>query len=385
MSKDAESRERPSALEHVPLEEAPGGRKALEPSGRDAVAIIGMGCRFPGGANSPKAFWQLLRDGQDAIQEIPADRFRVERFYDQDPDAPGKISIRHGGFINQIQDFDSDFFHISPREVVSLDPQQRLLLEVSWEALENAGLAPERLAGSQTGVFIGICSSDYSQLLLAREHAEIDVYLGSGIAHSVASGRLSYLLGLQGPSLSVDTACSSSLVAVHLACQSLLCGECNLALVGGVNLILAPEIYMIFSRARMLAADGRCKTFDAAANGYVRGRRLWRRRAQASVRCRGGRRHDSGADIRGSAVNHDGRSSGLTVPNGLAQEAVMREALDELWDCPDAKLVMWRPTGLGQSLGDPIEVEALGSCFGARAVAGTDAVDMGSVKTNLAT
>jgi acyl transferase domain-containing protein len=211
----------------------------------------------------------LLHDGVDAITEVPPDRWDIASYYDPNPDAPGKMYSRHGGFVQQLQEFDPHFFGISPREALSLDPQQRLLLEVSWEALEHANLVPERLSGSQTGVFVGICSHDYAQILGDRE-LEIDAYLGTGNAHSVAAGRLSYLLGLRGPSLAIDTACSSSLVTVHLACQSLRQGECNIALAGGVNRILTPKMSINFSKARMLAPDGRCKTFDATADGYVR-------------------------------------------------------------------------------------------------------------------
>ncbi|GET43761.1 polyketide synthase [Microseira wollei NIES-4236] len=244
--------------------------KNLEQAKTEPIAIIGMGCRFPGGADNPEAFWQLLRNGVDAIAEVPSDRWNLDAYYDSNPDALGKMYTRHGGFVDPLREFDPLFFGISPREAVSLDPQQRWLLETSWEALENAGVAPDQLAGSQTGVFVGICSNDYFQRLLTREATEIDAYLATGTSHSVASGRLSYILGLQGPSLSVDTACSSSLVAVHLACSSLRNKECNLALVGGVNHLISPELSINFSKAGMLSANGRCKTFDAAADGFVR-------------------------------------------------------------------------------------------------------------------
>ncbi len=352
----------------------------LESAKTEPIAIVGLGCRFPGGANNPEAFWQLLHDGIDAIGEVPADRWDIDAYYDPNPDTPGKMYTRYGGFVERLDEFDSQFFNISPREAISLDPQQRLLLEVSWEALENAGLATERLAGSSTGVFIGICSNDYSQRLLARESTEIDAYLGTGNCHSVASGRLSYLLGFNGPSLAVDTACSSSLVAVHLAIASLRNGECNLALAGGVNQLLAPEVTINFSKARMLSRDGRCKTFDATADGYIRaegcGIVILKRLSDAL--------NDGDnilALIRGSAINHDGRSSGLTVPNGPSQQAVIRQALENARVKPE-QISYIEAHGTGTSLGDPIEIGALGGVF-AKNRSPEESLAIGSVKTNI--
>jgi acyl transferase domain-containing protein len=230
---------------------------ALEQAQTEPVAVIGLSCRFPGGADNASAFWQLLRNGVDAITEIPADRWEIDRYYDRDPLASGKMSTRWGGFLSGIDQFAPDFFGISPREAISMDPQQRLLLEVGWEALEDAGQAPDRLEGSRTGVFVGISSFDYAQFLLNRNQAEIDAYLAQGISHSAAAGRLAYFFGLQGPTLSVDTACSSSLVAVHLGVQSLRQEECQMALVGGVNVILLPELLISFSKSQLMAADGR--------------------------------------------------------------------------------------------------------------------------------
>jgi malonyl CoA-acyl carrier protein transacylase len=352
---------------------------AVETAKTEPIAIIGLGCRFPG-ADDPDAFWQLLIQGMDAITEVPPDRWDIDAFYDPDPHAPGKMSTRYGGFVRQLYEFDPHFFGLSPREAVTLDPQQRLLLEVSWEALEQAGLSPDRLAGSQTGVFVGICSSDYSQILLDRGVEAIDAYMGTGNTHSVAAGRLSYLLGLQGPSLSVDTACSSSLVTVHLACQSLRNGECDLALVGGVNRILTPEATINFSKAQMLAADGRCKTFDADANGYVRaegcGMVVLKRLSQALAD-----RDNILALIKGSAINQDGRSSGLTVPNGPAQQALIRQALQSSGLEPsDVSYI--EAHGTGTALGDPIEVGALGAVFG-EGRSPQDPLVIGSVKTNI--
>src|SRR3954451_10274381 len=237
----------------------------------EPIAVIGLGCRYPGGIHDADSFWELLRTGRDAIREVPPDRWDVDDYYSADPDAPGKIVTRCGGFIDGIDQFDPHFFGIAPREAVSLDPQHRLLLEVAWEALETAGLAADRLRGSRTGVFTGIASNEYGHLLMAGGPEKIDSYMGSGNAHSVAAGRLSYVFGFEGPCLAIDTACSSSLVAVHLACQSLRLGECELALAGGVNLLLSPEPTINFSKARMMSPDGRCKTFDASADGYVRG------------------------------------------------------------------------------------------------------------------
>ena len=323
----------------------------------DPIAVVGLSCRFPGGDN-PEAFWRLLEQGREAIGEIPRDRWDIDAYYDPDPAAPGKMYVRRGGFLEGIDRFDAAFFGIVPREAVSLDPQQRLLLEVAWEALEHAGLAAERLAGSRTGVFIGICVSDYASVCWRAGQAAVDAYLSTGTALSVAAGRLSYLLGLQGPSLAIDTACSSSLVAVHQACRSLRSGECDRALAGGVNLMLTPATTINFCKARMLAPDGRCKTFDAAADGYVRGEGcgvvVLKRLCDAQ---RDGDRVL--ALIRGSAVNQDGRSGGLTVPNGPAQQAVIREAPGRRRRRCRTRSATSRRTAPGTSLGDPIEVQAL--------------------------
>ncbi|MEO8057469.1 MAG: SDR family NAD(P)-dependent oxidoreductase [Burkholderiales bacterium] len=362
------------ALEmHEQIEAA--GERAREP-----IAVIGMGCRFPGGADSPDAFWQLLREGRDAIREVPAERWDIDAYFDADPDAPAKMSARNGGFLDQIDGFDPAFFGISPREALTMDPQQRLVLEVAWEAIEHAGIGPEQLAGSATGVFLGVCNSDHFQRVIDRGSEAIDAYLASGNAHSVASGRIAYFLGLQGPALSIDTACSSSLVALHLACQSLRNGESRLALCGGVNLMCSPETTIALTKAHMLAPDGRCKTFDAAADGFSRGEGcgviLLKRLAEAQA--------DGDrvlAVIRGTASNQDGRSGGLTVPNGPAQEAVIRAALADAGLAP-ADIGYVEAHGTGTTLGDPIEVRALAGALGpGRAV---DApLLLGSVKTNI--
>jgi 3-oxoacyl-[acyl-carrier-protein] synthase II len=362
----------------VALKQMQAKLEALESAKYEPIAIVGMGCRFPGGADSPEAFWNLLRDGVDAIAEVPQDRWNVDAYYDSNPDTPGKICNRYGGFVSHLQEFDAQFFRIAPREALSLDPQQRLLLEVSWEALENAAIAPERLVGTQTGVFIGICSTDYWHRLLERNPHEIDAYLTTGNTHSLASGRISYILGFTGPSLSVDTACSSSLVSVHLACKSLHDRECNLALAGGVNCILSPQVSINFSKAKMLSPEGRCKSFDAEANGFVRaegcGIVVLKRLSDAIA---------SGDNILalicGSAVNQDGRTSGLTVPNGPSQQAVILQALNN--SRIEASQISYLEThGTGTALGDPIEIGALGEVFGKRQI---EPLIVGSVKTNI--
>lgn len=353
---------------------------AMEQARREPIAIIGMACRYPGGVNSPDDYWKLLSSGVDAITEIPKDRWNIDSFYDPDPDAAGKILTRFGGFIDQFDQFDPQFFGISPREAEGMDPQHRLLLEVAWEALEHAGQAPDKLTGSSTGVFTGISVSDYYQIMTSQEHDKLDVYLAQGTAHSAASGRISYLLGLQGPAISIDTACSSSLVATHLAVQSLRTGECRMAIAGGVNTILLPEVHISFSRARMISGDGRCKTFDARADGFVRsegcGMVVLKRLSDALA--------DGDnilAVIRGSAVNQDGRSSGLTAPNGLAQEAVIRSALTN--GGVDSSWIGYVEThGTGTSLGDPIEVQALGAVLGTNR-SQDRRLKIGSVKTNM--
>ncbi|PMB07900.1 polyketide synthase, partial [Fischerella thermalis CCMEE 5196] len=345
----------------------------------EPIAIVGMGCRFPGGADTPENLWQLLRNGHDGITETPSDRWSTETFYHNNPATPGKMSTRYGGFIGHLKEFDADFFGIAPREAISLDPQQRLLLEVTWEALENAHILPEKLINTNTGVFIGISSNDYTTHLLNRPVTDIDAYLATGNSHSTAAGRISYILGLTGPSLAVDTACSSSLVAVHLACQSLRQGECQLAVVGGVNRILSPEFTINFSQARMLAADGRCKTFDAKADGFVRsegcGVIILQKLSDAQ---------SAGnpilAVIQGSAVNQDGRSSGLTVPNGPAQQAVIRQALKNATLEP-SDITYIEAHGTGTALGDPIEIGALGAVFGESHQ--KSPLLVGSLKTNI--
>jgi acyl transferase domain-containing protein len=344
----------------------------------EQIAIVGMGLRFPG-AKDPESFWKLLSEGVDAITEIPADRWNIDEFYDPKPATPGKMIAKYGGFVDQVDRFDPKFFGISPREAESIDPQQRLTLEVAWEALENAGIAPDKLSGSQTGVFIGIGNYDYGKLQ-SQNLDRLNAYDGPGGTLGVAANRLSYVLDLRGPSLVVETSCSSSLVAVHLACQSLQTGESNLCLVGGVSLILSPESNIIFSHAQMMAADGRCKTFDAKADGYVRGEGcgiiVLKRLAEAI------RDEDNIlAAIKGSAVNQDGLSNGLTAPNGPAQQAVIRKALDNAGVAP-ARISYVEAHGTGTSLGDPIEIKSLQAVL-MEGRQPTQTCHIGSVKTNI--
>ena len=361
----------------------------VQQSKKEPIAIIGIGCRFPGGANDPDAFWELLRQGIDATVEVPPERWDIDDYYHPTPGSPGKMYVRRGNFLDEIDKFDAEFFGIAPKEAVSIDPQQRLLLEVSWEALENAGISPNKQKGSCNGVFVGINTSDYMQLQMNSDNANaLGAYFFTGNTSSVAAGRLSYHLGWQGPAMAIDTACSSSLVAVHLACQSLRAKECKLAIAGGVNLILSPQGNLILSQMRALAADGRCKTFDAAADGYGRGEgcgMVVLKRLSDAV---------SDGDnilavIRGSAVNHDGRSSGLTVPNGLAQQEVIRAALANANVAPK-QISYVEVHGTGTSLGDPIEVEALAEvlnqeryCYRNAPLSTAQPLTIASVKTNI--
>lgn len=363
------------------LDEAVGKLEAVERSKTEPIAIIGMSCRFPGGANDPETFWQILINGVDAITEVPPERWNVDDHYDPNPDTPGKMYTRHGGFLEQVDSFDSEFFGISPREAVRIDPQQRLLLEAAWEALENAGLIPNQQAVSQTGVFVGITTNDYARLLMpSGALSQIDAYYITGNPLNAVAGRLSYTLGLQGPCMAIDTACSSSLVAVHLACQSLRNGECQKALAGGVNLILSPENTIALSKAKMMAANGRCKTFDAEADGIVRGEGcgiLVLKRLSDAV----ADGDNILALIRGSAVNQDGTSSGFTVPNKAAQETLIRQALARAKVDP-SEVDYVEAHGTGTPLGDPIEVRALGAVLG-EGRSSELPLKIGSVKTNI--
>jgi acyl transferase domain-containing protein/nucleoside-diphosphate-sugar epimerase len=346
----------------------------------DPIAIIGMGCRLPGGAADPQTFWQLLHDGIDAVREVPPARWDVEALYDPDPSAPGKTATKWGGFLDAIDGFDAAFFGILPREAERMDPQQRLFLEVAIEALDHAGLPRERLAGSRTGAFVASYYNEYAQLQY-NDPQRIDARTLTGTVHSVLVNRLSYLLDLRGPSISIDTACSSSLVAIHLACQSLRTGECDVALAGGVSLMVSEAQMISLSKVGFMAPDGRCKTFDAKADGFGRGEGcgvlVLKRLADAVA--------DGDrvlAVVRGSAVNQDGRSTVLAAPNGLAQQALIREALANAQvDAADVGYI--EAHGTGTALGDPIEVEALAATVGAPAD-GAPTCWIGAAKANIA-
>jgi malonyl CoA-acyl carrier protein transacylase len=367
---------------YIALKKAQEKILQFETAQHEPIAIIGMGCRFPGGANDPTQYWNILKNGIDTTTSVPADRWDAAAYYDPDPDVPGKMYTTQGGFINLPLDrFDAEFFNLSPKETNSLDPQHRLLLEVSWEALENAGIDVSTLLKSQTGVFIGISSDDYT---FAHRHSgdykKINAYAMSGSTLSTASGRISYVFGLEGPSMAIDTACSSSLIALHLACQSLRAKDSDLALVGGVNLILTPEKHICFSKLQALSPDGRCKTFDASANGYARGEGcgvVVLKRLSDAVK-------DGDrilAVVKGTAINQDGKSSGLTVPNTLAQQKVMRQALENARVEP-AEITYIEAHGTGTALGDPIEIEAIGKVFKANHTFDLPLL-IGSVKTNV--
>src|SRR5271167_275945 len=348
----------------------------------EPIAVVGMGCRLPGGVNTPAQYWRLLQDGVSGVVRVPSERWDADAFFSDDHSVPGTICSPEGGFLTSWRpdEFDAEFFGISPREAAAMDPQQRLLLEVAWEALENAGITAQAIRGTQTSVFVGMTTCDYALTLAGRlPPEEVDPHLPFGNAPNFAAGRLSYFLGVHGPAVVIDTACSSSLVAVHLACQSLRRRESDQALAAGVNLILSPGNSIATSRWGMLAPDGRCKTFDADANGYVRsegcGVVVLKRLSDAL------RDGDSVlAVIRGSAVNQDGPSSGQTVPNGPAQQALLRAALAAARLQP-ADIDYIEAHGTGTALGDPIELDALSQVFGERDSSAP--LVLGSVKTNL--
>ncbi|CNM32432.1 phenolpthiocerol synthesis type-I polyketide synthase PPSB [Mycobacterium tuberculosis] len=342
----------------------------------EPVAVVGIGWRFPGDVDGPESFWDFLVAGRNAISTVPADRWDAEAFYHPDPLTPGRMTTKWGGFVPDVAGFDAEFFGITPREAAAMDPQQRMLLEVAWEALEHAGIPPDSLGGTRTAVMMGVYFNEY-QSMLAASPQNVDAYSGTGNAHSITVGRISYLLGLRGPAVAVDTACSSSLVAVHLACQSLRLRETDLALAGGVSITLRPETQIAISAWGLLSPQGRCAAFDAAADGFVRGEGagvVVLKRLTDAVR-------DGDqvlAVVRGSAVNQDGRSNGVTAPNTAAQCDVIADALRSGDVAPDSVNYV-EAHGTGTVLGDPIEFEALAATYGH----GGDACALGAVKTNI--
>ncbi|HZN93039.1 MAG TPA: beta-ketoacyl synthase N-terminal-like domain-containing protein, partial [Myxococcales bacterium] len=350
-----------------------------KPRAPEPIAIIGMGCRFPGTAVSPAAYWQMLQEGGSAIREVPASRWNPDAYYSPDPDAPGKSVSRWGGFLSAVEWFDADLFGIPPRQAAHTDPQHRVLLEVTFEALEDAGMPPLDLAGTRAGVYVGISLLDYAFLQVARLD-RIEGLSTPGLGLHGAAGRVSHAFGLEGPSIAVDTACSSSLVSVHLACQALRSAEVDMALASGVNLILSPVNTVAISKLRLLSPDGRTRPFDSNANGYTRsegcGVLVLKRLSDALV--------DGDrvlAVIRGSAVNQDGRATGYAVPSGHAQRAVLKGALENA-GMAAADIGYVEAQGTGTPLGDAVEADALADVFG-RSRTHDHPLIVGAVKGNL--
>ena len=368
-------------LRRLKAENADLKAAASAPAAREAIAIVGMACRFPGDSSNPRRYWDMLREGRCAVTPVPEDRREAFGEFAQPADEEGRRGVELGSFIEAPELFDAAFFGISPLEARSLDPQQRLLLELAWECLEEAGISPEAIQGHEVGVFVGMSGIDYAlKLFNPGQRDQIDAYFGTGTTQSPAAGRLSYFLKTTGPSMVVDTACSSSLVALHLACEALRRGECEAALVGGVNRILIPDLSVNFAESGLLAADGRCYTFDSRASGYARGEGggmlLLKRQKDAEAAC-----DTIHALVLGSAVNQDGGSGGLTVPSGPQQHRVIQAALRAA-ELAAADVDYVETHGTATPLGDPIEAHALGEVF--KESHGRDRpLLIGSVKTNM--
>ncbi len=343
--------------------------------GKNDLAIIGMACRFPGGANSPEEYWDLLSRGVDCISEIPSNRWDIEKYYDPDETKPGKSYVKRAGIINQdIKMFDPMFFGISAKEAMELDPQQRLLLEVGWEAVERAGQS-RNIRNSKTGVFVGISGNDFAAI--ERDEKEVSAYTATGISGSVASGRVARAFGITGPAVSIDTACSSSLTAFHLGCNSIREGECDMALVGGVNVLSSPNSFVMLSKIKALSKDGECRVFSEDANGYARSEGCGMvviKRLDHAIRD-----HDNIlCTILGSGLNQDGMTSGLTVPNGLSQRQLLNDVIMKSHIKVD-DVTFLETHGTGTVLGDPIEVRAIGEAYGER----KKPLYLGAVKSNI--